>query len=448
MPARWMLYSHDTLGLGHVRRTIAIARAAIAARADVSTLLVTCSPFVDSLPIPRGLDYMKLPSARKAGPGQYDPRTLGVERERFCGLRAATLREACCAFAPHLLLVDKSPLGLMGELTETLATLKTDGDTRMVVGWRDILDTPEAMESEWREHGTFDVLERNYDEIWVYGDPRVFDVREEYKLPDRIAERIRFLGYLAPITNDAARARVRAALGIGQTRLAVVTVGGGEGGERVLGAWFEAADRGLLPADLRTVVMTGPAMPDAARRQFISHANGRTLVAEFVPGLEHLIAAADVVLGRAGYNTVCEAFGGATPIVLVPRVLHRDEQVIRARRLRELGLAEVVEEPKLTAETLASAVARVLGRSRPGRPRVKLNGLWEASRRVLELLPGAGQLAEAQGARSGFEPVPAIAEAHDDEDPQGLIARDLSPARWAARLRELMERRLNGRWAT
>jgi predicted glycosyltransferase len=34
--------------------------------------------------------------------------------------------------------------------------------------------------------------------VWVYGDPDLFDVREQYALPRTIANRVRYLGYLTP----------------------------------------------------------------------------------------------------------------------------------------------------------------------------------------------------------------------------------------------------------
>src|SRR5207249_1292207 len=83
---------------------------------------------------------------------------------------------------------------------------------------------------------------------------------------------------------------------------------------------------------LRTVVLTGPFMTEPDQRRFAGFARPHTQIMSFVAGLESLIAAADVVVGRAGYNTVCEALGGGTPAVLVPRVLHRDEQRLRACR--------------------------------------------------------------------------------------------------------------------
>jgi len=406
VPARWMLYSHDTLGLGHARRTIAIARAVIASRSQLSTLFVTCSPLAEALPMPRGLDYMKLPSARKTGPGEYAPRTLELDRDRFRDLRSAALRETCAAFAPHLMLVDKSPLGLMGELTQALAALK-GGEARMVVGWRDILDTPAAIEAEWRQQDTLRVLDLNYDEIWIYGDPAVFDIRKHCRMPDHLAQRIHHVGYLAPRIKEEDRASVRAALGVNGSPLALVTVGGGEGGERVLETWFDAAQRHLLPADLQTIVVTGPFIGEVAQRDFVSRADEHTSVMTFVPGLEHLVAAADVVVGRAGYNTVCEAFGGATPALLVPRVLHRGEQAVRARRLAELGLADVLEEPELTPRAMADTVARILARPRCERPQVKTDGLTEVTRRVLALLP-------RDGAVTGTAATPPTAEPGDD----------------------------------
>lgn len=387
MSARWMLYSHDALGLGHVRRMLAIARAVLERRDDLSALLVTCSPQIDALPMPRGLDYVKLPSARKVGPGAYEPRTLGVHAERFRTLRSNVLRETATAFAPHLLLVDKSPLGLMGELRDVVTTLGEQRDTRVVIGWRDILDAPEDVRAEWERQDILRVLERTYDEIWVYGDADVFDVREAYHMPPRIAERVRHLGYLAPRVTDAERARTRDMLQIEDAPLAVVTVGGGEGGERVVETYLEAAREHRLPDDMRTLVVTGPFMPEGERQRLVALGEGHVHVSTFVPGLEALIAAADVVVGRAGYNTVCEALGGATPAVFVPRVMHRDEQLLRARRFAELGLAEVVDEPALTPASIASAVRRALARGRTTTSRVRLDGLAEVTRRVSALLP-------------------------------------------------------------
>lgn len=91
MLSHWLLYSYDALGLGHARRMTGIARAVLPSRPDLSALLVTCSPQIDALPVPHGLDYVKLPSARKMSTSQYVARTMRLEPDRLRDLRATIL---------------------------------------------------------------------------------------------------------------------------------------------------------------------------------------------------------------------------------------------------------------------------------------------------------------------------------------------------------------------
>ena len=380
-----MLYSHDALGLGHVRRAIAIARAALSHRADLSTLLVTCSPFVGALPAPPDLEIVKIPSARKVGPSSYRPRTLDMEPAEFRDWRARLLNEIACGFAPDLVLVDKSPLGLMGELTQALTGLRSCAATHIVTGWRDILDGPASVAEDWRRQRTLEVLEEYYDEIWIYGDPRVFDMRDEYNMPSSVAQRVRYLGYLAPSVSESERAEARDLSGAGACRLAVVTMGGGEEGEPLADSYLQAASRGLLPHDLHTCVITGPLMHRTAQERLREAAPKGMSVRTFMPGLESMIAAADVVIGRAGYNTVCELLGSGTPAVLVPRVLHRDEQLIRAHRLAQLGLARVIDHATIEPEALARAVHEALEMGRRPCTSLGLGGLEETARQVSRL---------------------------------------------------------------
>jgi predicted glycosyltransferase len=377
-----MLYSHDALGLGHVRRAIAIARAGIAHQPDLSVLLVTCSTMVGALPAPPELEIVKIPSMRKTGPSQYRPRTLDMELNEFRDWRAAILNEVANGFAPDFVLVDKSPLGLMGELAPALRGLRARQGTRTATGWRDILDSPALVAEEWRRQQTLEVLETRYDEIWVYGDPDVFDIREAYRMPRTVAERVRYLGYLAPRVSDADRTQARRASGAEEGPLAVVTMGGGEEGERVAACVLQAASRGLLPRDLRTWVITGPMMPRDAQDRLRARVTRGVSVRSFVPGLEKMIAAADVVVSRAGYNTVCEVLGSGTPAVLVPRHLHRDEQLIRARRLAEMHLARVVDEQEMEPYAMARAVHEGLEMGRRPCTSVRLGGLEETARQV------------------------------------------------------------------
>ena len=395
MLSHWLLYSHDALGLGHARRMTGIARAVLPGRPDLSALLVTCSPQIDALPVPPGLAYVKLPSARKLSATQYVARTMRLEPDRLRDLRASILEEVVRSFQPDLFLCDKSPCGLMGELAPTLDRLRTDSPaTRTVLGWRDILDSPERVRAEWRRSNLLAHVDRWYDELWVYGDPALFDMREEYDLPPAIAERVRYLGYLAPAVSREALADARAELetlapgGAGAGPIALVTVGGGEDGEVLIARWLAAVRARLLPANLRSVVVTGPLMPEDAQLRIAAGAPPSTTVTRYIGGLEAYAAAADLVVGMAGYNTVCEALAAGTATVLVPRTSQRGEQRLRASRLAARGLVDIVDTPELSPESLAGATLRALERGRrTGGTGLALDGYTRVTQEMDRVLP-------------------------------------------------------------
>jgi predicted glycosyltransferase len=90
-----------------------------------------------------------------------------------------------------------------------------------------------------------------------------------------------------------------------------------------------------------------------------------------------------------GYNTVCEILSFDKPALIVPRIVPREEQLIRASRASELGLFDMLlpedaEDPK----KMAQALKDLLNRAPPsanGR-NLKLDGLENLSRRVAEWL--------------------------------------------------------------
>ena len=383
------MYSHDALGLGHIRRSLAIARAVLEARNDLAALLLTCSPMVDALPSAPGLDYIKLPSAKKVANREYVARTLPIGTDVFMNLRSALVRETARHFDPDLFLVDKSPSGLMGELRPTFQLLRERKTRpRTVLGLRDILDEPEATREEWQAAGWVRFIERTYDELWIYGDPDLFDAPHAYAWPDWLVERVRYLGYLVNPVSDSERREARRQMGGDRRPLALVTVGGGEDGEHVIATYLEAARRRLLPSDLKSVVVLGPCMPSAAQSALREHPPPGVDVECFVPDLAPSIAAADVVVGMAGYNTVCELLAGRTPAILAPRVKPRREQWLRARALAERGIAEYLEPDHLAPGALADAVRRALRRGRPQEGLPATDGLEQVARRVDEILPG------------------------------------------------------------
>src|SRR5262249_16983200 len=112
---RFLFYSHDGVGLGHLRRNIAIATALTRFVPEAKVLLATGVDEAPSLGLPPHLDTLKLPGLRKVANNCYLPRRLGLAMPEFRSLRSGLLKTAVEAFRPGLVLVDKHPFGIEGE---------------------------------------------------------------------------------------------------------------------------------------------------------------------------------------------------------------------------------------------------------------------------------------------------------------------------------------------
>mgnify|MGYP006935399088 CR=1 FL=1 len=118
-----LIYSHDTYGLGNIRRMLAIAAYLSEQFDELSILLVSGSPMLHAFRIPPQIDYIKLPSVSRTQTGEYVSPYLDVEFGAIIKLRSNLILSAVLDFQPDLLLVDKKPLGMGGELAPALEML-------------------------------------------------------------------------------------------------------------------------------------------------------------------------------------------------------------------------------------------------------------------------------------------------------------------------------------
>lgn len=388
---RLAIYSQDGLGLGHQRRTSAIAIECCRRLPGISILTIADSPLgavFETLP---GHDYVKLPSVRKLGPGCWEAVSLQLDFAEIGALRRTLIRETVVGFAPDVLLVDHMPHGAMGELVDTLEALRRHRSrTQAVLGLRDIVDDPHTVRSTWSAEGAYDALSGFYDRVLVYGERRLFDVATAYRFPPAVAGRTRHCGYVC--TPDRARyvERVRAGYrGTDRTRRLVVAMGGG-------GADVYPMMRALLDAlpaiqaeqPVAAILVTGPFMPVPERRDLQARAAvcGATARISVSDSLSY-IEAADLVVAMAGYNTTVEILRAGVPALLVPRVGPSAEQRMRAARFAEQGWVDVLDPHRLGPEALAGAVLAGLARGpRAHRSAPDLSGLDRACNDLLELL--------------------------------------------------------------
>lgn len=315
--------------------------------------------------LPPNLDTVKLPAVpkRRLYEGLPASGTPPLAFKNVMFAREAIARAAVEAFAPDLVVVDHAPAGLFRELAAALETLHAARPRpAIVLLMRDITFGPRQTRDLWRGEGVYDLLDRVYDRILVYGERSVFDPILEYGISPIAAAKTSFCGYLRPPVPRRPPAAVRAELGIGQRPLAVATVGGGADGGALLRTYLGAV-REAGAAAPASFVVTGPllgAADRAAIAALAAQAPATTLV-PFTPDLVDYLHAADVVVTMGGYNAVCEAVVAGKRAIVVPRKAP-EEQRIRAERFARRGLATFLHPETLTEETLWRAIARELNR--------------------------------------------------------------------------------------
>ncbi len=388
---RLLAYSHDTVGLGHLRRTLGICDDLVRHRPDLTVLVVTGSPVAEGFRLPPRVDYVKLPAVRKLDDASYAARSLELGIEQLSRLRSAVILDTCRSFDPDLVLVDKSPAGVNGELRPMLRDLRARGArARVVLGLRDVLDDPEALRREWDREALWDTVAQDYDAVWIYGDPDFFDTVREYRFPDAVAAKSRFVGMLPRYNGLLPRETVHRDLRLDGRRLVVVTAGGGEDGYHVFDHYLAGLERGLGCPNTLHCLVTGPAMPDEQRDAL--HARAQRPDVHFSRFCEHmtsLFAASDLVVTMGGYNSTMEVLSLGRRAVLVPRVRPRAEQLIRAERLAARGLVSLVHPERLSPESLLAAVGEEMLAPERRRDDLRFDG-HEGVRRELRELLGDG----------------------------------------------------------
>ena len=387
---RIAFYSHDTQGLGHIRRNLALAAAMVAAEPRTDVLVLTGAPQATALPLPPNTEVVTVPTVAKDGEGGYAAGTFAMDLSAVLALRSDLITSALVAFAPDVVVVDKVARGLDGELEQALAALHdvrghTTGERpRVVLGLRDVLDDPLTAIREWREANTTQAIRDHYAEVWVYGDRSVVDVVADYDLPRAVAAKVRYTGYLAEGRGEGLLApRDEPRRRPVPRPYVLCMVGGGQDGYDTALAFARAG----YPDGHTGVIVTGPYMQPALRRRLTAIAAERDdlLVRDFVTNTLDLIGGAEAVVSMGGYNTVCEVLAEQVPALVVPRVRPRHEQLVRARRLHDLGLVDTIHPDDVTPEQLGAwLTAAVTSSSTRDHDAVALDGL----RRVPDLVAG------------------------------------------------------------
>ena len=394
---RTMLYSPDSYGLGHVRRSLSVSGALLDAIPGASSRLLTGAPRAHYFDYPPGSDYVKLPTVTKDDSGHYIGTDDDLSLAETVHLRGRLIRQAVHRFGPRVMIVDHSPLGLCGEVLPTLQRLRPTGNgTLRVLGMRDVIDEPEAVLATWKKDRVIDVLRSCYDLILVYGQREIFDPVREYDVPPEVADKTQFVGYIPREARTVDPRGVKEAFAPRTGKLVVLTLGGGGDGDFLLHLFCEAYARLGEHPPFEAVAITGPLMGARERDRFRERAEslpGLTL-REYCPDLPQMFEAADFVVSMGGYNTITELACAGARALIVPRTYPRKEQLVRARLLAERGVVGCLAPDRATPQALLHEI--VAGMKQPHPPRgwgLRFTGLEKTAVAIKQLVADVAEVA-------------------------------------------------------
>ncbi len=353
--SRVLIYSHDTMGLGHLRRCRAIANSLVEKYEDLSVLILSGSPIIGSFDFSPRVDFVRIPGVIKLKNGEYTTLNLAIDIDETISMRSSIIKHTADIFDPDVFLVDKEPTGLRGEVLETLKMLKERGK-QLVLGLRDILDSSAALEPEWKRKNVLPVLRKLYDEIWIYGLPQIYQPLNDLPLPKKVIDKVTYTGYLRRSVKSNSNSMDRF-FPNKEPYLLVTTGGGGDGEELIEWVLRAYENDALLPYPALFVL--GPFMQPDLQEEFMKRCkkNKRVQVITFDVQMEDLESNAAGIVAMGGYNTFCEILSLDKKAIIIPRTSPRFEQYIRASRAQDLGLVKMLEDngnldPKLMAHAL------------------------------------------------------------------------------------------------
>ena len=401
--ARILMYSHDTFGLGHLRRCRTIAHALVERFKGLTVLIISGSQIAGAFGFKARVDFVKIPSVIKLYSGDYTSISDHIDIHDTLAMREALILQTAELFDPDIFIVDKEPMGMKGEVESTLIALQMK-NCKTVLGLRDVMDSVELLNDEWQKKGVVEKIASLYDEIWVYGPSDFWHPLQGLDVPQRVHDNTYFTGFLQREISGTENPSLSQL----PDDYILVTAGGGGDGSELMSMVLAARefDRNLI---YPLVLVPGPFMKAELREEVHRRATNlrNVSVIDFDNEFETILSKASAVVGMCGYNTFCEIISFDKPSLFVPRTRPREEQLIRATRAAELGLSRMLDADQAAdPEKMADALHALPNSPKPSQSdwTIDLAGLEKVCRRVENMLVEPGENQQVAPSAAAFKP--------------------------------------------
>lgn len=382
-----VLYCQHVLGIGHFFRSMELCRAF----SGHEVIFLAGGARVDAL-MPEHVRMVTLPGLMMDSGFKRMYATDPLKTvDQVKAARKKFLWDVMAKERPDVLIVELYPFGRKAfrfELDPVLAGIR-DGrlpSCRVICSLRDIL--VEKTDVDAYEDRVVKTLNHGFDALWIHADPRLVRLDETFSRVKAISVPVVYTGFITPKPPPDGRSRIFGMLGMPEhRRLVVASAGGGKVGGPLLAAAAEAFRR--LDGNGRLEIFTGPFMPAESVRNIESLSDENVHVSEFTSDFLSFLAAADLSVSMAGYNTCMNVMAAGCPALFWPFSQNREQRLRVARLARFRGI-RMLTDSDLAPRRLAGLMAAHLMEKRR-EPTIDLEGAQTSARWLASFMnPAAG----------------------------------------------------------
>lgn len=374
---RVLIYCQHVLGMGHLIRSMAIARAL----KNCAVTFINGGESLSGVDVPAWIRIENLPSISSDSEfKKLNIHDQGMTLEEVKQTRKHRLLELYESIRPDVLLIELFPFGrkqFAFELLPLLAHIRLAGSsTRVVCSLRDILVTkPDQVRHEdW----VVSLMNRYFDLLLIHSDPTFQTLDETFSRCSDLQCDVQYTGFVTQDSETLSDSHaIEPALPSNDIPLVLASVGGGRVGYELLDSSIRASAVLIRRLPHRMLLFTGPYMPEQqyAQLHHLAAQHSHIQVRRFTSSFESFMHQADLSISMAGYNTCMNLLKTGTRALVLPFTGHKnDEQTIRARKLEQRGILKVLKPEDLIPEQLAAEIMTSLTAPYPDQHSIDTEG--------------------------------------------------------------------------
>ncbi|MBW2058560.1 MAG: hypothetical protein JRH07_06830 [Deltaproteobacteria bacterium] len=370
---RILYYTHNSIGLGHAFRALAVITAMRKHRPDIDFLVVSGTS-VPELFLKNRIEIVKLPSIKfHIDNDTYflGPRYLkNCSVEEISDLRQKIIEETFNTFRPDVLIVEHNMLGQRGEIIPLLLKKwrqipQSEGFALVHIS-RGILRNPSLIEAPFNDRRQMSesiYVGDLYDFIYVMEDREVIDINRAYfGNRESLGKKIQYMGKITVKTREELAPREETYRSINGSGHEIILVSLGRRSsvlriaEIVVQAFYDLG----LENQYRLFFVIDPYLDPALKEQMVRRfSDSHIYFFDFLSNLVDIINVSSLVIARAGYNTLSEVLLTDSKAILIPEEHGHQEQETRLDKVQKANIS-VIHEEDLNLEEFREILQRML----------------------------------------------------------------------------------------